>query len=583
MTGKVGRSTGSGVRHISLFVLTGLLVVVLGCLELTERKLEPSPTLSLESSKGDVSALSDALGQPGAPAIDRSKLSPGRILTPKEGAADAISNPVEDPLVWERENAYIEKQNRLRLSMNVDEGRRPSMRLIDQIVSPENNSPAGSRIVVVGDSYVWGIGVADLEHVWARRLAVELAARTHTGGWSLDLFGRGGRSFLDYAEWLSPELIEKIDPEAIVVGWVTNDMIPSGYEQALCAVRPSDGEQECFSSVEELGLTQSYLKCVNGGDGSAIGRLTQVLELRWPRVSRWLLDRYCSADRLRDEAGLVDESEIVTDPGRNPYLPLLLQAMDRLAKAADGRPVLIVPTIRYPFQREELAAYLDLFTEYGFHVVQTPRALEYLRAGDGETRTWTNPGDAHPGPALTRAFAADTADALLALGVRPGSQRVGTEAMELFSNYLPVSLGTNLAPGGGRFFQQPDLVSTIEENGASTVSSTGQARPKQYSPCAWFGRPHALLGLNPDRAVDLESVRVTLHSSQKSGVVVASARYGDDWKPMLGKQVMLRPGESTVIDLQPGTSQLMIGDLTTGCAVDQELRMSGFTLEVTPA
>jgi hypothetical protein len=92
-----------------------------------------------------------------------------------------------------------------------------------------------------------------------------------------------------------------------------------------------------------------------------------------------------------------------------------------------------------------------------------------------------------------------------------------------------------------------------------------------------------LLGLNPDRAVDLKSVRVTLHSSQKSGVVVASARYGDDWKPMLGKQVMLRPGESTVIDLQPGTSQLMVGDLTTGCAVDQELRMSGFTLEVTPA
>lgn len=583
MKGNIGQSSRSGVRRTSLFVLTGMLVIVVGCLELAERNLEPVPSLSLEKSQGDASALWDDTRQPGTPSIDRGKLSAGANLTPKGEVAADTSTPVEDPLIWERENTYIEKQNILRQSTHVDEGQRASMRLREQIVSPENNSPTATKIVVVGDSYVWGAGVADLEHVWARRLAVELAARTHTGGWSLELFGRGGRSFMDYAEWMSPELIEKIDPEAIVVGWVTNDMIPSGYEQALCSGLTSGGDQQCVPSVKELGLTQSYLKCVNGADGSAIGRLTQVLEPRWPRVSRWLVDRHCSADRLREEVGLVLEAKIVTDPDQNPYLPLLLQAMDRLAKAANGRPVLIVPTIRYPFQRYELTKYLDLFTEYGFHVVPTTRALEYLQGGDAETRTWTHPGDAHPGPALTRAFAADTADALLALGVKPGSQRFRADELELFSNYLPVSLGTNPAPGGGRFFQQPDLVSTNEENGVSTVSALGQARPKQYSPCAWFGRPHALLGLNPDRAIDLKSVRVKLHSSQKSGVVVTSARYGDDWKPMLGKQTILRPGDSTVIDLQPGTSQLMIGDLTTGCAVDQELRMSGFTVEVTPA
>ena len=83
--------------------------------------------------------------------------------------------------------------------------------------------PKEKRILVLGDSFVWGHGVANLNYLWWRQLELELKGR---GFHDVEVMGAGmcGASTHTEINW-APALAEKFHPDLILWSYVNNDPI----------------------------------------------------------------------------------------------------------------------------------------------------------------------------------------------------------------------------------------------------------------------------------------------------------------------------------------------------------------------
>lgn len=79
------------------------------------------------------------------------------------------------------------------------------------------------RILVLGDSFVWGHGVSNLNYVWWRQLEKELQRRGYN---DVEVIGAGmcGASTHTELEW-AKQLIKEYHPDMILWGYVTNDPV----------------------------------------------------------------------------------------------------------------------------------------------------------------------------------------------------------------------------------------------------------------------------------------------------------------------------------------------------------------------
>lgn len=86
-------------------------------------------------------------------------------------------------------------------------------------VSIEKKKP--HRILVVGDSYVWGNGYANMNTLWWRQLARELERRGYN---DVEVVGAGMSSTTtrDELQWIK-KLVPKYKPDIVLVGYVVND------------------------------------------------------------------------------------------------------------------------------------------------------------------------------------------------------------------------------------------------------------------------------------------------------------------------------------------------------------------------
>src|SRR5262245_45717594 len=117
--------------------------------------------------------------------------------------------------LWKRHNRLVEENHRRKITKD-------DFALREWDGEKASRSSAASRkILVIGDSFVWGPPYITLNHLWWRQLGVELERRGYRdvdvvaaghSGWST-------RQELECAQRLLPQL----RPDMIVWGYVTND------------------------------------------------------------------------------------------------------------------------------------------------------------------------------------------------------------------------------------------------------------------------------------------------------------------------------------------------------------------------
>lgn len=469
-------------------------------------------------------ALRDDFRRRNAASLDA--LTRAREIPSMPGSQAGIPADVPGDLgqLWHRESWFYSMQNYLR------QGTGP---VLGEQVPHERRANSSVRVLVLGDSFLHGTGVADLDTIWARQLQGELDRRWGRGSATVELLARDNASTMEEVEWLEQRLETSPRPDVILLGYVYNDPVPSFRENSVCR-----GVLDCRPQMPETH--PRFQACLRGEDGFAGLLFGRVLGAAFPALSRELLSRYCDLDRYAEELGTITQQQVVDDPVNNPYWTFFTDAVSRLRTVADGIPVLIMPT---PVNAQDVTRFSKVrpaLQESGFTVVDPQWTLAGLGKLDVGSRR-ANPVDGHPGPGLAALYALDAADALSRAvnGERlaAATKDPATEEPLLIGNYLPTTLAVSELDRSSAV-----VVNELDETSVRRhyqQELTVAEHPEQYAPCMAAGRPHARIMLH--RTYAGRPLHVELRSGD-SPMTVVGVGYGQDGSPFQQVMGQLRVG-----------------------------------------
>lgn len=141
----------------------------------------------------------------------------GLVITDRYFIAEKEKSGEIETQEWFQENKTLNENNLLKNNSHADN---PVWRSAGFPVNPEK-PPGKKRILVMGDSYVWGDGSANMNDIWWRSLGREMALRGYN---DLEVIAAGycGLSTheqLDFAK----KIIPQYRPDLVLWGYVSND------------------------------------------------------------------------------------------------------------------------------------------------------------------------------------------------------------------------------------------------------------------------------------------------------------------------------------------------------------------------
>ena len=269
-------------------------------------------------------------------------------------------------------------------------------------VSEEKPSNIHHRILVLGDSFVWGDGCANVNDLWWRQLQRELNRR---GYWDVDVVATGvnGAATSDEFVWLQRlNLVTRLHADFVLWGYVSNDAEPKGADVQ--------------KGPKQLKLEEPPKWMLETNWGSAGTLLCRCL----PVISHELDKSLVRAEEYRQaspDAGYpYDEWELKLLEGEcfDIYKKLLAEVGGYVRTSA-------VPCVFFTVPNRPDASYFQPryqavapeFQKAGlpFHNILAAFTREYP-GWSNPSRWMINPANAHPGPATTHFFAVQAADLL---------------------------------------------------------------------------------------------------------------------------------------------------------------------------
>ena len=383
---------------------------------------------------------------------------------------------------WQREGRFI--------NLSLLERQGPDHLFDDVTYAPDDSGR--SRVLLVGDSFIYGTGVANVDDTLGERL--EDALNVHVGRVAFDVrsIGLQGASTVEQAEWLTDEFLNTYNPDLIVVGYGPNDVVPSGRERVLCGAQLYCNKQVTSAQGPE------YVACLTGQVGLFSNLVRLFVRPLFPLVANSVLTRYCDLDRIAAKTNTYSHHELETKPQNGPYWQYYLDAVDRFAQINKNTPVMFAPLLPGESNPDYSFPGKDALVRNGLAVADTTRLLDFATREGVGNKLWANPVDAHPNRYLNELFAKDIVNSLAKVHPRifgAGGAAAGPGAVKrepLVVGHLPYSkrtLKTNdlsaraiLAPS-----TPPKVITNLRD---------GRATSSQLAPCAVLGRPHGLLYMN---------------------------------------------------------------------------------------
>lgn len=378
---------------------------------------------------------------------------------------------------WKEENRVINENVKLKLL-----GDRGDLLWRSAGVDPPLQKRRAKRILVVGDSYVWGDGYANVNDTWWRQLARELERRGYE---DVEVIAAGycGASTRDQLRMLTDgDLVHRYQVDAVVMGFVTNDPDegilgevtgeaegPPAFLSALSALAPA------IASLAEDRWAAKRAKLQGRSYGDWEGALYEGRNWDLYRSTVAALAAY------REEAGI----------------PFFVLALPNYPNAAYFRPKLDKAGLLY---REQGIPFYDCFDAL---LRQYPERAPGRRWKKSSLELGINPANGHPGPASTRAYARVAADILekqypQVLG--PRNPNPSPPAPEI-NDWLPATLKVERTGDHRWTFEYP--------------------RDDREMPSLPLGRKHVLLCL--ESPVPLRSVRLSAPGLAWAGLCLTCA------------------------------------------------------------
>ena len=245
------------------------------------------------------------------------------------------------------------------------------------------------RILVLGDSYTWGHGLSNINQIWWNIMARELEDR----GYDCEVYAVavGGASTYDEYLWLrDTTLLEDIQPDLIVLGFVHNDT--------------------------DLSNVEGYQAPQTAGPSGLIKADLDWMRPVFPAVYDYLIlfnYAFRSIDDFRHHVTV--EDHLYKKENLEMFSAQVLRPLGELVREA-GIPLLVVPLPTEPnrgYYEPRYGAVFPLFEQAGLSVYSPYGKLmeqyENLKYKDLLYINWI---DTHPGPAASWMLGRYAADAV---------------------------------------------------------------------------------------------------------------------------------------------------------------------------
>jgi lysophospholipase L1-like esterase len=307
---------------------------------------------------------------------------------------------------WQNENAAINRMNAAKIKADA---RDPVWRSEGMPLPAAKDGKR--RILVIGDSFVWGDGYANANDIWWRQLQRELRRRGY-GNVEVVAAGLNGASAQDQLHWLRDlGLLERVVPDLVVLGYVTND--------------PDTQDQQGRYRVKQIGRDVKRPRW--RGLDRTLGRVAPNLAAQFKQqlVRKW-------ESRPRDAYPYAQwELKLLEPPNLDAYREVVMGLGEFMRQAQV--PMFAVTLPNSPLKDHFEARHQPVVPVFAAAGLPFYDLLDdFLRAfpAKGEILQWgINPANGHPGRVSTRFYAVEVADILERdylgrLGPKSGDQPV---------------------------------------------------------------------------------------------------------------------------------------------------------------
>lgn len=274
------------------------------------------------------------------------------------------------------------------------------------------------RILVIGDSFVWGDGYANLNDIWWRQLQRELASRGYS---HVEVIGAGYCGLSTHEELTQArKIILRYDPDLVIWGYVTND--------------PDERLVKQLYYVDELEDSVARAAGKEGGDQATRDWISRIPSTLFPNIRMLLKSRRNSklAVELSNEQNGYDyntwESKILEGANFEAYKKTVHDLASFIRQS--GTPTFMMALPTYPsrnYFRPKYQKVEPVFAQAGIDFKDTLDDLlaEYGNLDDGSSGSssaslsWQgllswgiNPVNGHPGTRATHFYAVEAANYL---------------------------------------------------------------------------------------------------------------------------------------------------------------------------
>ena len=233
-------------------------------------------------------------------------------------------------------------------------------------------APGTKRVIVLGDSFIWGSGV-DEEKRWSRMLEERLRARDP----SIEVYhwGQRGWSTLDQYEFLEKAGID-YEMDLLIVGWVSND--------------------------PDVDVTPHLYLTWN--EGRRFSPISKVFPNAWDFLTAYL-NRFLMQHMLEGYGYDSWKNRLYYRENLVRYKVVL----HNLAELLDSRDVeslvVMTPNTYLPSYREKFDLVIPLFETVGLSYLDLFPAVTERFEGRNFREMWANPADGHPSPEVNALYA----------------------------------------------------------------------------------------------------------------------------------------------------------------------------------
>jgi len=445
-----------------------------------------------------------------------------------------------------------------------------------------------NRVLVVGDSFLFGNGLVDINRTVSNRFKY-LLSEEYDSNFNFFTFAKPNSSIIDYKDWLTYENIKYVNPDFITIFLFENDLEVCDLKITLfCRTK----------IIKEI----SYQNCLSGKLDIYTKLLRKILFI-YPATYDKVITIYCNNKNLTFSN--IDSSKLlIANPNYNPGLSSIKNALEIIKKNSMDIPVYVIfmndSCTRFiskgcNFMPDKEAnfiysrAYPELFKEYGF-IVSEPRHYKNYKQLLSLTKEklCSNPADCHFSTKVADFYAKTALNTIKESNFSPKFIYKFENDLLLSKSpsYIPIINNSDHLLIGNL---NPVIINQESEKYFSyqNIDITKYLRFKNnkgdkfysFSPCSSIGRPHIRVSFD-NQVAKGKKIRIELLNAEFGSVAFSTFGYDENEFEVIDELKMISINEIIEYDFSNNRSGIIIASHKSGCPIDKTILAPEMLLKV---